>query len=241
MAWHETLAAFDLETTGIDVRTARIVSACVVELDARGEVVARRDWLIDPGVPIPEPATRVHGITTERVRAEGLPADHGVAEILEAVREVFDRGVGLVVYNAPYDLTLLAHEVRRHGLREIPAPMPVVDPIVLDKQVDRYRKGKRTLDLTAAHYEVPLLDAHDAGADAIAAARVAQAIGRRYPEALDLAIDELHRAQVGWAAEQAADFAAYMRRKANASWSSDRPAWPGGRVDWEGPAMALIG
>jgi len=203
-------------------------------------VVARQDWLIDPGVPIPEGATRVHGITTDRARAEGLPADQGVSEILEAVRAVFERGVGLVVYNAPYDLTLLAHEVRRHGLRDILAPMPVVDPIILDKQVDRYRRGKRTLDLTAAHYEVPLLDAHDAGADAIAAARVAQAIGRRYPEVLFHAIEELHRAQVGWAAEQQADFAAYMRRKVNPAWSSDRPAWPGGQADWEGPAMALV-
>ncbi|OJX63378.1 MAG: DNA polymerase III subunit epsilon [Micrococcales bacterium 73-13] len=237
MAWYETLASFDLETTGIDVRTARIVSACVVEL--RGdEVVARRDWLLDPGVPIPEQATRVHGITTERARAEGVAAPAGVQSILEAVRGVLARGLGLVVYNAPYDLTLLAHEARRHGLEGF-LPQPIVDPIILDKQVDRYRKGKRTLDLTAAHYGVPLTDAHDAGADAIAAGRIAHAIGTRYAEALPQDAMELHRAQIDWAAQQQADFARFMRERVSPDWVSDRPAWPGGAPDWSGPAMVL--
>ncbi len=237
MAWYETLASFDLETTGVDVRTSRIVSASVVELGPDGEVTARRDWLVDPGVPIPEGAARVHGITTERARAEGIPAVEGVASILEAVRGVLDRGVSLVVYNAPYDLTLLAFEAHRYGFAEF-TPQPIVDPIILDKQVDRFRKGKRTLALTAAHYRVPLVDAHDAGADAIAAGRVAQAIGAQYPELPETPL-ELHRAQIGWAAEQQASFARYMRDKVNPNWTSDRPAWPGGRADWQGPAMAL--
>jgi len=239
MAWYESLAAFDLETTGVDVRTARIVSACVVELDPAGQVVARQDWLVDPGVPIPEGASRIHGITTERARADGVAAVEGVSSILEAVRGVLDRGVSLVIYNAPYDLTLLAFEAHRYGFEAF-TPQPIVDPIILDKQVDRYRKGKRTLDLTAAFYEVPLIDAHDAGADAIAAARVAQAIGARYPELPKSPLD-LHRAQIGWAAEQQASFARYMREKVDPKWTSDRPAWPGGRADWQGPAMALAG
>lgn len=237
MTWYETLAAFDLETTGVDVRTSRIVSASVVELDADGEITARQDWLVDPGVPIPEGAARVHGITTERARAEGIPAVDAVSSILGAVRRVLDRGVPLVIYNAPYDLTLLAFEAHRYGFAEL-SPLPIVDPIILDKQVDRFRKGKRTLDLTAAHYRVPLVDAHDAGADAIAAARVARAIGVGYPELPETPM-ELHRAQIGWAAEQQASFARYMREKVDPSWTSDRSAWPGGRADWEGPAMAL--
>lgn len=238
MAWTEQLASFDLETTGIDVRTARIVSACIVELDSAGAVTRRQDWLVDPGVPIPEQATAVHGITTERARAEGLAAPVGVASILQAVRDVLDRGIGLVVYNASYDLSLLAFEAARYGLAEF-TPQPIVDPIILDKQVDRYRRGKRTLDLTAAHYGVALTDAHDAGADAIAAGLIAQAIGRRYADVLPADAMDLHRAQIGWAAEQQADFARYMRDRVDPKWVSDRPAWPGGRVDGSGPAMAL--
>ncbi|HWL01400.1 MAG TPA: exonuclease domain-containing protein [Microbacteriaceae bacterium] len=238
MAWHETLATFDTETTGVDVRDARIVSACLAEIGPSGEVIARTDWLLDPGVPIPEQAARIHGITTERARAEGVGAAEGVGSILRGIRAVLDRGIGLVVYNAPYDLSLLAHEAHRHGHDGILA-QPIIDPIILDKQVDRYRKGKRTLDLTAAYYGVELTDAHDAGADAIAAALIAQAIGARYRDVLPADVMELHRAQIGWAAEQQASFAQYMRDRVDPNWVSDRPEWPGGRVDGPGPAMAL--
>ena len=57
-----------------------------------------------------------------------------------------------------------------------------------------------------------LLDAHDAGADAVAAGRVAQAIARTYPAELGIDVAELHRRQVRWCQEQAEDFQAYIRR-----------------------------
>lgn len=226
--WFTRLGAFDLETTGVDVREARIVSACVAEIDGEGAIVTRRDWLLDPGVEIPAAAAAVHGITTERARAEGQSAADAVPQILEAVADVLERGVGLTVYNASYDLTVLAAEARRHGLAFPADPAPIVDPLVIDKQVDRYRKGKRTLELTCAHYGVALDDAHDAGADAIAAARLAQAIARAHPRDEPIGAVDLHRRQVEWAAQQQEDFAAYMRRAVDPSWVSDRPAWPGG-------------
>ena len=66
--------------------------------------------------------------------------------------------------------------------------------------------------IAAAIYGVELLDAHDAGADAIAAGRVAQAIARRYSAQLGADVTELHGLQVGWCADQAASFQEYMRR-----------------------------
>jgi len=228
MTWYDTLAAFDVETTGVDTRTSRIVQACLVIVDATGTVRSRQDWLVDPGVPIPPQASEIHGITDERVRAEGMPARDAIAEISAAVRGIFDSGIGLTVYNAPYDLSLLAAEVRRYGLDWVPRVAPVVDPIIIDKRVDRYRRGKRTLTLTAAHYGVPLDDAHDAGADAIAAVRVAQRIGAMYAEKLPDTVEELHEAQIAWAAEQQADFARFMREKLGRDYVSDRAPWPGG-------------
>ncbi len=59
------LVAFDLETTGVDVESARIVTAAVLVLDA-GKLIQERFWLLDPGIVIPEQASRVHGIITER-------------------------------------------------------------------------------------------------------------------------------------------------------------------------------
>lgn len=223
--WHDELGVFDLETTGIDVETSRIVSAHVGRLDASGHVVERRDWLVDPGVEIPAGATAVHGITTEHARAVGAPAPQAVAEIVAALRTLFDRGTPVVAYNAPYDFTLLHREAMRYGIAPLDSPGPIVDPLVIDKAVDKYRRGKRTLEITALFYGVDLLDAHDAGADAIAAGRVAQALARAHAETLALEAEELHRLQVTWCQEQADDFQEYMRRVRDPEFTTSG-AWP---------------
>lgn len=216
-SWWEGLGVFDLETTGIDVETARIVTAHVGLIDSTGASIAHGEWLADPGVDIPVGASAVHGITTEHAQAEGRPAPEVVAEIIAAVRAVFTRGVPLVIYNAPYDLTVLDREARRYGLEPLGEVLEgsgfVVDPLVIDKAVDRYRKGKRTLEAAAEFYEVVLDDAHNASADAIAAGRVAQAMARRHLDKLNVPVSDLHALQVDWCAEQAASFQEYMRRK----------------------------
>ena len=75
MTWMNGLrATFDLETTGVDVTTARIVTASLILLDPQGNVVRRGEWLADPGVEIPAGAAAVHGITTEYAREHGRPA-----------------------------------------------------------------------------------------------------------------------------------------------------------------------
>ncbi|MHB1171477.1 MAG: exonuclease domain-containing protein [Lacisediminihabitans sp.] len=223
-AWFDTLGVFDLETTGIEVETSRIVSAHVGVIDSTGTSIERLDWLADPGIEIPPQASAVHGITTARARAEGRHAPDVVAEIIAALQSLFDRGLAVTIYNAPYDLTLLNREAVRHGIRPLPSPAPIIDPLVIDKFVDKYRKGKRTLEATALVYGVDLSDAHDAGADAVAAGRVAQAIARRHAARLGASLAELHRLQVAWAAEQAASFQEYMRRS-NPGFTTSG-AWP---------------
>ena len=224
--WFDTLAVFDLETTGVDVETSRIVSACVGVIAADGSVIEQLDWLADPGIEIPPGASAVHGITTERAREEGRPAQQVVGEIVAALQSALDRGIAVTVYNAPYDLTLLNRECLRHGLAALIEPAPVIDPLVIDKAVDQYRKGKRTLEAAAQVYAVDLVDAHSAGADAIAAGRVAQAIARRYSAELALTAAELHEKQIAWAAEQDASFADYMRRTRDPNFVSTKGGWP---------------
>lgn len=210
--WSDSLAVFDLETTGIDVETSRIVSATVAVLDEAGAVVERVDWLLNPGIEIPAGATNVHGITTEHAAENGRGAAEGVAEIVSALRAHLARGLPVVAYNAPYDLTLLNRESLRYGIAPLLSPSPVIDPLVIDKAVDRYRKGKRTLAVTSAFYGVVLDDAHDSGSDAIAAGRVAQAIARAHASALPATVEELHSLQVDWCKQQAESFQEYMRR-----------------------------
>ncbi|WP_349827790.1 5'-3' exonuclease H3TH domain-containing protein [Brevibacterium litoralis] len=225
---------FDLETTGVDTRTARIVSAALVPFGpvpaatggARPDPMLRvplepREWLLDPGVPIPEAAIAVHGITNERVRAEGQDPATGVASILDALAAVAAEGGVIVGHNVVYDLTILQAESLRTG-QTAPDGTPrtakevvgaVVDTFVLDKQVEKYRRGKRDLTTLTAVWGVALDDAHDATADARAAALMALRIARAHPEVGGLDARAVHAAQIDWKAAQAADFRAYLQRK----------------------------
>lgn len=212
--WADNIAVFDTETTGLDLREARIVTACVVEIGPDGNVVGDNvEWLADPAIEIPEAAASVHGVTTEFARANGRPAAEVVAELLAALRGFMERGIPVVAYNAPYDFTILKYEALRHGLEPIAEPFPVLDPLVIDKAVDRYRKGKRRLENAAEVYGVALDDAHNATADAIAAGRVMQAIATRFADKLPADVAELHRLQEGWANQQAESFAQWLREK----------------------------
>jgi DNA polymerase-3 subunit epsilon len=91
--------------------------------------------------------------------------------------------------------------------------MLVVDPHVLDKQFDRFRRGKRTLGAVCEHYRVPFDEAHAAGADALAAARLAYRLGSSVTELRDIDLRVLHREQISWAAEQAASLQDYFRQQ----------------------------
>ncbi|MFE3325386.1 3'-5' exonuclease [Streptomyces sp. NPDC059176] len=231
MSWvNGRLVAFDLETTGTDVETDRIVTAALVAVDPEGGPPRARTWLLDPGVPIPEQAAAIHGISTDHARAHGTPPAPAVEEITSAVADVLNSDTPLVVMNARYDLSLLDRECRRYGKEPLVRRLrggasTVIDPLVLDKHVDRYRKGKRNLQALCEHYGVPLDDAHNAVADAVAAARAARSMGRRHRGIGGLAPADLHDLQVRAAAEQAASLQSYLRRTSNPE-ATVESAWP---------------
>jgi DNA polymerase III subunit epsilon len=230
MSWHNgRLAAFDVETTGIDPESDRIVTAAVSVVGG-GLPPESGAWLLDPGVPIPAGATNVHGITTEQARAEGRPAAEAIEEIVGALAAQLQGGAPVIAFNARFDLTCLDREARRHGIVPLvervggAAGMIVVDPFILDKRLDRFRRGRRTLGAVCEHYRVPLTDAHAANADALAAARLAWRIAQAYAELQDLDLRALHAQQIGWAAEQAASLAEYFRGQGRHE--HVEPAWP---------------
>lgn len=217
MTWHTgRMASFDIESTGVDVETARIVTASLT-LVGGGQPTEATAWLADPGIEIPAEAAAVHGISTERARAEGRPAREVVEEITYLLADQAGQGVPIVAMNAAYDLTVLDRECRRHSLPtltdRVQRPITVIDPYVIDKAVDKYRKGRRTLTALCEHYGVQLGDAaHDAGADALAAVRVAYKLAVRYPQ-LQAPLPDLFVWQQKWAADQAASLQAYFRRQ----------------------------
>ncbi len=232
MGWYgELLVGFDLETTGTDPGEARIVSAAVVEA-VRGVPARRREWLADPGVPVPPETTAIHGITDERATAHGRPAAEVADAVAESLAAHWLRGVPVVAYNAAFDLTLLAAELRRHGL----APMrerlgggeegPVIDPYAMDRTVDPFREGKRTLEAVCAEYGVVLGRAHDAAEDALAAVRLAVAIAERYGDVASAGAWDLHRGQAGWHAERAEGYRQWLLRQTRPPAPAAGPATP---------------
>lgn len=207
--WAKRLAVFDLETTGLDLSTARIVTACIAVIDANGEVIEQQEWLVNPGIEIPEVATSVHGITTEKAVADGMSADAAVSEITARLKEL-NREIPLVAFNAPYDFTILQEEALRYEVMPL-SPKPVVDPLVIDREL-RFGSGKRNLAILCSLYGVELADAHNSTADAVAAGRLAQAQAVKYPK-LDMEISDLHGLQIQWSEKWTKSFHDWLAKE----------------------------
>jgi DNA polymerase-3 subunit epsilon len=241
------MVGLDLETTGTDIENDRIVSAAVCHI--HGREATTRTWLVDPGIEIPAEAAAIHGITTERARTEGMPARDALRALLDEL-DLRPADAPVVIFNARFDLTILDRERRRHGLVE-PAPMLVVDPLVIDKWLDRFRKGSRKLNAICAAYGAKLDTAHDASSDALAACRAAWVLGARgtvvrnirpwrgAQDARELAalqrewdtvrddLGLLHEAQRVWAHDEALRLAEYFQGEGQLeNAASVRSDWP---------------
>jgi DNA polymerase-3 subunit epsilon len=215
MTWTEQpLLAIDTETTGPDPTTARIVTDDVVHIDAATGTFDAHGYLADPGVEIPAEATAVHGIHTERARENGMAAADVVLLLLDDIESAWRNGWPVVAFNASYDLTVIDRELRRHHGRSLEIAGPVLDPFVIDKAIDRYRKGKRQLGAVCKEYGVTLENAHTSAADAEAAGRLMLAIAARYPKQVaQVSLRDLWTEQRRAYREQAASFEDYLRRK----------------------------
>ncbi|MBJ7348282.1 MAG: 3'-5' exonuclease [Thermoleophilaceae bacterium] len=232
MSWHQgRLAAFDLETTGVDSENDRIVTAAV-SLVGGGLETESHSWLVNPGVPIPAGATAVHGITDEKAQAEGRPPAEAVEEITAILASQIQSGIPVIAFNARFDLTFMDREARRNDVQPLvdriggASEMRVIDPLVLDKQFDRFRRGKRTLVAACQHYGIQLddADAHSSDADAIAAARMAWKLATTFPELGEAELADIHAQQIAWAEEQAASLEQYFRSKGGDE--TVERAWP---------------
>lgn len=209
------IACFDIESTGTNVDEARIVTASIVWINPDGGTTDSVTWLANPGVEIPAEATEIHGITTEHAREHGQPAFDVCWDVNDTLRATWEAGCPIVAFNACYDFTVLDRELRRHHGEELKIAGPVLDPFVIDKAVDRYRKagrGGRRLQPVCQHYGVPLDDAHNSAADAEAAGRLMLAIAKRYPDEVgEVSLRELWKAQVRAYREQATSLEQYKR------------------------------
>jgi len=217
--WHKRMrVGFDTETTGVDTSTARIVTAALI-IRVPDTITEIKTWLLDPGVEIPPETTAVHGITTEHAREHGQPAAEGLDEIAEALAEHLRNEVPVVVFNASFDLPLLEAELERHGLPSLidrvgTQHYPVLDPLVLDRWVDRFRKGKRNLGALTEHYGVVVEDElHSADVDVLAMLDVLEEMSRRWPQIGTTDLNQLRAVQANAHRDWATNFNEYLASK----------------------------
>lgn len=166
------LCFFDLETTGVNVVTDRIVEIAVLKLLPNGNR-ERKTWLVNPGCPIPKGASDVHGITDDKV------ADAPLFKQLAA--EIYDyiRGCDLAGFNSDrFDIPLLAEEFMRAEI-----DFDLKNHKTIDVQTIFHKMEQRTLTAALKFYcGQDLINAHSAMADTEATCEVLLAQVEKYEE-----------------------------------------------------------
>lgn len=229
MSWAQgRLFGYDLETDGPDPTDARIITATVIGLGGGQDPDPHR-WLLQTERPIPEGASKIHGISTDHANQHGVERELAIEEIATLLQAIFITNTPVIAFNAAYDFTVLDRECRRVGVPTLTdrlgrVPSPVIDPMVIDKRVSR-RKGSRTLSATCQFYEIDLGNAHDATADAVGAARVAYKLAVRHPQIGNADLVELHEWQTAWRMEQQTSLEAFHKSQGKASGDYDG-SWP---------------
>ena len=146
-----------------------------------------------------------------------------IPQIAKVLRTAWNAGLPVVACNATFDLTMLDHELWRCAHSYL-KPGPVIDPLVLDRALEPYRKGSRKLDALAAHYGVKQEAAHEASQDALTAARVVWAQLKANPHLTAMTLDELTQWQRNAHEAWAVNFEKYLRGQGKQDVID--PAWP---------------
>jgi len=259
--WSSRLVGFDTETDGVNPLEARIVTAAVVHVQP-GQRPSILEWILDPGREIPADASAVHGWTRDKVLEQTggpgltlritsdsripMTTDGALGEIAGHLAVAMHAEAAVVAANAAFDLSLLECELARNGIDTLSVrPSGIrglVDPMVLDRAFDPYRKVKggcrkgkydcggcgatdKTLGSLCAHYGVRLPGAHRASVDAVAACRLAVKLMTLWQDTARLKLATLHAHQVTWRREQADSLRAYFD-KAGSEHDGVDGGWP---------------
>ncbi len=191
--WQELdVALLDVETTGRDASVDRVVELGIA-VGRHGEIVARYNWLINPGIPIPAEVSAIHHITDDMV-ANKPRFEEVASEIANALR-----GCVPAAYNALFDRAFLMGEFSRAkvdvtGVASLAREVEWLDPLVWAREIQDSEKS-RALGDVAARLGVALENAHRAQDDAEAALRVLYALGKdsRIPRAYGAFVQEQRR------------------------------------------------
>ena len=165
------VAFIDLETTGLNLSTDRIVEIAIIKITPNGERLIKRR-LVNPQIPISESALAIHGISDEMVK--DAPTFKQIANEIKQFLDPCDIGG----YNSNrFDIPMLIEEFLRCGLQ-----FNVDGRRLIDVQKIFHLMEQRTLTAAYKFYcGKDLADAHSAESDAIATWEILEAQLERYP------------------------------------------------------------
>jgi DNA polymerase-3 subunit epsilon len=194
--WAEMpIVLLDVETTGKDPSADRVIEVGIA-VARGGAIVHRRNWLVNPGRPIPKESTEVHKITDEDVK--DAPSFEAVAA------EVYASLTGCIpaAYNAAFDKAFLSSELARAGLT-LRRDIEWLDPLVWARELQQGERS-RALSEVAARLGIAHENAHRASDDAEAALKVLLALARdvRVPRAYGALVQEQRRLALAQADER---------------------------------------
>ncbi len=218
MIWrNDVFLTLDAETTGLDMMEDRMIEVSLLMVDVAGNVLTPSySTRINPegDFEIKEEAQAIHGISEEDLK--DYPSSNEVMKKVQVLlRTGRLLGFPLVIANAPFDWALLQLEFRRAGLQII-EDVNIIDPMVIDRYFDRFRKGSRTLIDLAMYYCTELdLDEdrlHTAFYDAFLSERVAREVLFVH-DLYACSLKELHASQMVWYEENQKSLNEYFKRK----------------------------
>ncbi|PQB07630.1 DNA polymerase III subunit epsilon [Polaribacter filamentus] len=163
---------FDLETTGVNIATDRIVEISILKVFPNGNKESKT-WLVNPEMEIPKESSEIHGITNEQVSTEPT-----FKELAQKVNEMVV-GCDLAGFNSNrFDIPLLAEELMRAGI-----DFDMKNRKAIDVQVIFHKKEQRTLGAGYQFYCGKELEgAHGAEADTNATYEILLAQLDKYPD-----------------------------------------------------------
>lgn len=190
------LVFFDLETTGVNIGTDRIVEISILKIFPNGTKESKT-WLVNPEVEIPAEATAVHGITNEKVVTEPT-----FKELAHTVNDMIG-DADLAGFNSNrFDIPLLAEELLRAGI-----DFDMNTRKAIDVQVIFHKKEQRTLSAGYKFYcGKDLDDAHSAEADTNATYEILKAQLDKYDD-IENSVDSLSEFSTH---SKRADFAGFI-------------------------------
>jgi DNA polymerase III subunit epsilon len=204
------LVAIDLETTGLKAENDRVLEVGIAYF-VNGKFTEHRNWLVNPGIPVPAEARAVHQIKDEEL-AEAPFFGQILPEFCDAIK-----GHIPIAYNAAFDRGFLIAEIKRLGpaapaVASLPAALQPqvawIDPLVWARELQRSEKSKKLSDV-CARLGIELRDAHRAAGDAEATGKVLLALAPQMPSTYG----ELIGLQQQYAARQELDLANWRKKR----------------------------